>query len=291
MKEISYFIKGIIVGISNIIPGLCSGIVAIILNVYDLYLYVFGNIFIHPLQVMKKAFTFISGILLGLLIAVTTITHLMKSFPLTFMLLFSGLLVGSTKETYQKNLSKNRQSITDIIIILLSMIVILLTLFIKNNYIHIIEVNSSTFFIMMGLGMLISIAMILPGISGSLLLMSLGYYVFIVDNLSLIISSVLTLSFDNDFYKAVCFISLFMIGCIIGLIFISKVVEAVMKKYNTECYLIIFGMMLASIVLVIFKMIELYKDNIILTPLNIIVSILFFFIGYVISGVLPLKKC
>lgn len=291
MKQFAYFIKGMIVGISNIIPGLCSGLVAIILNIYDLYLYVFGNIFLHPFKVIKKAFFFILGVIVGLLIAVTTITQLMEWFPLTFMFLFVGLLVGSTKEVYRKNLSEHQYSVGDIFIVFLSCAILLSTLFIKTNDVNAIDVNFSTFFIMIVLGVLISVAMILPGISGSLLLMSLGYYVFIIDNLSLIITSIINLSFDNEFFKSVCFISLFMIGCIIGFINISKGVKLVMEKYHQKCYLIVLSMMITSIPVVIFKMIELYQDNITLNPLNIIISILFLFTGYIISGVMPSKKC
>ena len=107
-------------------------------------------------------------------------------------------------------------------------ILLLLNIFSENAF------NVSTnFFNLILIGILEALTMIIPGVSGSAILMMLGVYEIIIDSLS---------SLDH-FDILIPFI----IGIIIGVITLSKVLNNLFKKYNISCYYVILGFSIATI--------------------------------------------
>ena len=89
------FLKGIAMGIANIIPGFSGGTMAVILKVYDKFLYALGNFFNHPIIVIKKVWSLFLGIVVGIVLGAVTIVKLLEIFPVPTMLFFVGLIIGS----------------------------------------------------------------------------------------------------------------------------------------------------------------------------------------------------
>ena len=95
-------LKGICIGIANVIPGFSGGTMAVMMKVYDLFVYSFANIFNDFKNVVKKAWSLFVGILLGILIALVTIVKLLEIIPFITIMFFVGLILGSMPQIYNK---------------------------------------------------------------------------------------------------------------------------------------------------------------------------------------------
>lgn len=73
---------------------------------------------------------------------------------------------------------------------------------------------------MLFLGIICSSAMVIPGVSGPLVLMAFGYYTFLIENIKTFLKNIFNFSMNNYFNMAFVIAS-FAIGCVIGLVFVS----------------------------------------------------------------------
>ena len=113
--------------------------------------------------------------------------------------------------------------------------------------------------------------MVIPGISGTAIMMLIGYYGIVID----IISNL------SNFHKTLSNIGIvlpFALGLLFGIIFVSKLMNYLLKKHEVKTYYSILGLVLSSIVVMFLQTFR----NIYSIP-NIIFGIILFFIGYNIS--------
>ena len=94
-KHIINLLKGIGVGIANVIPGFSGGTMAVMLKIYDLFVYAFANIFNDFKNVVKKCWSLFIGIGIGVLLALITIVKLLEVIPFITIMFFVGLIIGS----------------------------------------------------------------------------------------------------------------------------------------------------------------------------------------------------
>lgn len=278
MKQLNLFIKGICIGIANVIPGLCSGLVAIILKVYDLYLYVFGEIFVHPIKVIKKSYGFILGIIAGLILAMFLILRLLERWPLEVIMLFVGLVMGSISDSYKERMKYGKIKAFDVFIIIISFSLMILLTFLKTSASKELSNNIDTVIILFGLGIISSVAMIIPGLSGSLILMSLGYYVPILEVITSVISRLFSLSFSLEMINKLIILIIFASGFIIGLIIITKIISTILINFPRQTSSIIIGLVMASPVVIIYNLLINYSISIDYNGLTIILKATIFII-------------
>ena len=88
----SKLLKGLIIGISFVVPGVCSALTAMILSVYEDLLNVIEN-FYKP-KILIKNIMFIVGILLGIILSVVVISFLLNDYKSYLMIYFFGLTLG-----------------------------------------------------------------------------------------------------------------------------------------------------------------------------------------------------
>ena len=72
------FLKGICIGIANIIPGFSGGTMAVILNIYERFINGISNLFSHPLKTLKDIWAILLGIVVGVVISIGAITKLLS---------------------------------------------------------------------------------------------------------------------------------------------------------------------------------------------------------------------
>ena len=102
MSHILNILKGICIGIANVIPGFSGGTMAVMLKVYDLFVYCFANIFNDFKNVIKKGWSLFIGIALGVVLALFTIVKLLEVIPFITIMFFVGLVLGSLPTIYKK---------------------------------------------------------------------------------------------------------------------------------------------------------------------------------------------
>ena len=238
------FLKGICIGIANVIPGFSGGTMAVLLKIYDLFVYAFANIFNDFKNVVKKCWSLFIGILAGILVALITIVKLLEVIPFITIMFFVGLILGSIPSIY-KNAKQGKLKIADIIGLVLAIAVMVILLFIQTNNAETLDTNFWIYIIMFLMGAICSSAMVIPGVSGSLVLMAFGYYAFFMNTMKEFLINIFNFSLDNYWSNFFLLVS-FALGCVLGLVFISKLIIKLTDKYPKTVYFTILGLLLAS---------------------------------------------
>src|SRR5574344_1373855 len=239
------FLKGIIIGFGKIIPGVSGAVIAISLGVYKNAIDAINNIFKD-----KKNFTYL---LISIVFGSNIINYLLKTCYLLTMLLFIGLMIGGIPSLFLKVKGKFNKKIVLIVILLM-----IFTLFFDINKVSVnIDLNNK--FIIFLLGIIDSITMIIPGISGSAVLMLLNSYEFVLESISSIDINILIP---------------FIFGLLTGVILLIKLINYILKKYEILSYTIILIFMLISILMLLLQCFSEYYNL-----YELIVSLMFLNIG------------
>ena len=241
------FLKGMLMGISDIIPGVSGGTIALIVGIYERLIKGIKEINIKflfslfqyaakrsdkYLQKAQKEFLSMDfalfiplgiGILIAFGIGSLIIPYLLDYYPAYIFALFFGLILGSVHMVYKK-IEKHKMAdfvISGIGFILAWMIV-------GISYMNIDHTYPVIFFS----GMIAICAMLLPGVSGSFMLLMLGQYRFMLESLK-------HLKIDI----AVTFIT----GAVIGLLGFSRVIAYMLRKFHSQTMAFLVGLMLGAL--------------------------------------------
>lgn len=237
MKEnLMLVLKGIIVGLGKIIPGVSGAMLAITLDIYDKCIDAISNF----TKQFKKNIYFLgyigTGIVLSIGVFSNLVIYLLDNHFFVTMCLFIGLIIGGFPKIYsesQVNVKKRQH-------IFLILISFLLIIFMNNlNSQHIIKTEAN-FFALILIGFVEAFAMIVPGISGTALLILLGYYEMVMFRFSQIFNFMELLSTVKFFIP-------FGLGMLIGVLVMSKLINFSFKNFKTETYSIIIGLIISSI--------------------------------------------
>ena len=254
-------IKGFIIGLAKVVPGVSGSLVALNLGLYEKGIDSISNYF----KDIKNNSIFLLKVGIGILIALIfgskIISFLLNKNAFITMIVFIGLLLGSNISFFKKIKTKKEK-----IFILTTFIIMLLLFFIKTNikYVYVDNFNNNIYVII--LGFLDAATMIIPAISGTVIFILLGCYDFIL------------YLFSNIFSNIKVFI-LFFIGLIMGIIVVTKIMSILLKNKRELIYSLINGFFLSSMMYLIIETIKL-KYSII----DIIISIPMLILSYKIGS-------
>ena len=244
LEAIKLFFVGIILGVANIIPGVSGGTLAVVFNIYDR---IIGLISLN----IKKIFSewkFILPIGLGMVAGIIgfskVITFLFENYPMQTNLFFVGIIAGSIPLVLRKinssiqetQVKKNKKPyVSTVISFLVALAVMIVMAFFKDisgSSIIYTELSVKLFFTLMISGAVGAVAMIIPGISGSFLLLALGTYATVIGSLS-------------DFNIPLMIPT--AIGILLGLLCGAYLVRTLMEKVPAQTYGSILGLVVGSI--------------------------------------------
>ena len=275
MLHILNILKGICIGIANVIPGFSGGTMAVMLKVYDLFVYCFANIFNKFIDVIKKGWSLFIGIGIGVLLGLVTIVKLLEVIPFITIMFFVGLVIGSLPSTY-KQAKVGKLRIRDIISFAIAVGVLIALPFINTTNSLDITYNWSLYVIMFILGAICSAGMVIPGVSGSMILMAFGYYAFFMFIMKDFLLNMFNFSLDN-YWNMFITLCCFALGCVVGLVFVSKLIIKLTNKYPKTVYITILGLLLATPFSIIYS--GLHEYSIIFNAPTIIFSIISLLLG------------
>ena len=250
------FIKGFIIGIGKIIPGVSGAMLATIMGVYDKSIFYICNFKNNIKTAIKYLFPIGIGVIVSIILFSKIISLCLDKYYVITMLFFIGLIIGGFSFIVNK-VNKSDYYISIISFIIFSLIVILN---INNSYV--IKNNFFDFIMFFVSGIFEAIGSIIPGISGTydIIVYSIGN----ITNIRIIIP--------------------FVIGVIVTVILLVKVVDYLFRKHNNKMYAFILGMFISSVVLLI---IQIFKTKVYISDL--IIGIIFMICGIVISNVFDEK--
>lgn len=265
------FIKGFILGVANVIPGVSGGTMAVSMGVYELILSSIVNFF----KDIKGNFSKLLPIALGILVAIVStsklVTYALTNYKAQTLCLFIGLIFGGVSLIMKK--IRGKGSKTNYLIFFVVFFFVISLNFLKTGLIEISFTNMGIidYILLLVMGFIASSAMVIPGISGSFILMVLGYYDKIIYTVSTI----------TDFSKLgsnLLILVPFGIGVVMGIIFMAKLITNLIKKYETKTYFAIMGFVLSSVVVLLLQLTD-FK----FTFVNIATSLFAICWGYMLA--------
>ena len=258
--NIQLIIKGFIVGIGKIIPGVSGSMLAISMGIYEKALDCISHFFRH----IKENIFFLGNLCAGILFAILLFSHIihwsLENYYFEVMLLFIGLILGTMPSVYGTIKGQKRTIYRIFLFLLATTFVFLLTL-VKNNNVS-IQQNTNLHFILIGL--IDAITMIIPGISGTAVLMILGYY-------DLFIKLFVEFSLVSTIF--------FGIGLMIGVISVSKIMGYFLSKHKASTYYVILGFSLSSLLVLLINTLKTPH-----TLFSLIIGIILIILGYFLSS-------
>ena len=251
MKEkLILFIKGVVLGVAFVIPGVSGGTLAVLMGIYEELIEAASN-FYKSIANFKKYFMYLLPIGLGVVFSVAVFAKLIKfgldKAPIITILIFLGMIIGGIPALV-RNVKGTKTNLKDMTLMLVGLIIVISMLIFHKSNSNVILTNMSIggYFTLLLVGAIAAVTMVVPGISGSFTLMLIGYY-----------EPVLNLVNDITSFKNLgsnlILMGTFMLGVVIGIIFISKLIEWCLKHYKRETYYAIIGFVLSSIISVIYE--------------------------------------
>lgn len=278
-------LKGMIIGLANIIPGVSGGTMAVSMGIYDKLIHCISHFFTD----MKKNIIFLIPVVLGMGIAIIAcsfgIDYLFETFPLQTNLLFIGLILGSLPTVYGKVRKKSvKPGYILSAIIFFAVVVEMALLNGSSSRTIMIDASFSQIILLFIVGVIAAGTMVVPGVSGSMMLLLLGYYNPILDTIKKF--TVALVHFDMQTLVGTLFVLVpFGIGVIVGIVVIAKLIEVVFQRFPLYAYWSIIGLLMASPVAII--LVGSFPE---ITVVQVLTGIVTFILGWAISRKLGEKE-
>lgn len=278
MKLLKDILKGVLIGISNIIPGVSGGTMAVSMGIYDTIISAITNLFKDFKKSILTLLPYLIGMLLGIGALSFAIEYLFGHFPLQTGLLFIGLILGGLPSITKRLKGKGFSIVNAMLFVIFFASIILLQVLSGER----IAVLTTSFQLLQTIklffvGMIASATMVIPGVSGSLILMLLGFYTPIVEMISTFIKGLL--AFDQAAIIGGFIILVpFGIGVIVGMFAIAKLIEFLLSNFEAATYSSILGLVIASPVAVFMTL-----EGVKLNPVSILSGIITLVIGFIIA--------
>lgn len=196
-------LKGIMIGIANAIPGVSGGTMMVSMGIYDKIIQSVTGIFKHLKESVLTLFPYIIGMGVGIAGLSYGIKYLLGNFPFQTSMLFIGLILGGLPILFSHVKGKSMDFSKIIIFCLFFAAIILLQMTGgKENPDYTIQVSFAEVIKLFGIGVIAAATMVIPGVSGSMILMLLGYYYPIITTVTEFIGALK--NFDMGGIMRVC---------------------------------------------------------------------------------------
>lgn len=250
-------LAGIGIGVGSAIPGVSGGTIAVILKVYEKILWAISNIF----KQFKRAVIYLIPVLLGVVLALIPTIYLMdkalNGFLFAIICLFAGFIVGSipgiTDEVKGEPIKK-AHIIALVVAFIVAIGIGVASVLIKAD-VSSIMVNPKwwVYIILIPVGVLASAALVVPGLSGSMILLVIGFYKPLIGNTVEVVRQCLLENNWSNLGQQIGILACFAIGIIIGFYLISKLMHYLLAKYRVTTFYAIIGFVIGSTLALFFN--------------------------------------
>lgn len=275
---IKNLLKGIVMGIANIIPGVSGGTMAVSMGIYDRLIHCLTHLF----KEFKENMKFLIPIFLGIGIALVGLSFIIEPafahFPLQTNCLFIGLIVGGLPAVWQKVKGKGIK-ISYIVPFVLFFAVVVGMAAIGEKEGTAADLSFSVWSVirLFAVGIIASATMVIPGVSGSMMMLLMGYYNPIVAAIKNFVTALA--AFDMAGILEGCGILVPMgLGIVVGIFAIAKVIEIIFEKFPIQAFWAIIGLIVASPIAIF-----LLGDVGTITVIGILTSIVTFAVGFLVA--------
>lgn len=279
MKFIKDILRGVAIGIANIIPGVSGGTLMVSMGIYDEVICAVTRVFHHIRESIRTLFPYIVGMGIGIIGLSFVIEYLFAKFPLQTALLFIGLIIGGLPLILPKVKGKN-PSLAELAAFVASFGLIVWMQFWSEGTTQVLSAEPKLLISLFFVGTLVAATMVIPGVSGSMILMSMGYYTPIIDYINAFVIALVTLDFSTVWYCMRILVP-FGIGVVAGIFLVAKLVEYLLREHERITYFAILGLVASSPIAVLAGM-----DFGAVSLAAILVGVILFGIGMLVACLL-----
>ncbi len=183
MKFLSNCLKGVAIGSGAILPGISSGVFCVIFGIYEKLLDSILNFFSDIKSNLKFLLPIIIGVGLGIILFGNLLNFCIYKFPIQTNCIFIGLILGSIPALLKEVNKKERFKISHLLFFLLALGLGIGCIFLENS-LNISSIENVSFFYLIICGFLMSIGIVVPGVSSTIILMLLGTYSIYLSSVS-----------------------------------------------------------------------------------------------------------
>ena len=239
-RSLRNVIIGFIIGVGSVLPGVSGGILAVGFGIYERLVTAVGNIRERLKPDFWFLFTVGGGLVVGAGITVLGLDYAFGNYTVVMMCLFLGLVAGQVPEIWKlaKNDAEIRPLYTVMAVIGLVIMAVLLpfenaapgTDFYAN------DLTAAAVFMFCGLVM--AMAKIVPGLSGTAILLAMGLFTVSIERVA-----------DMDLFV----IASLGIGFVAGIFLFARIMSDVLERFPRHAYYLIFGLTLGSVIVILFS--------------------------------------
>lgn len=245
-------IKGMLIGIANIIPGVSGGTMAVSLGIYDKLIGSVSGLLKHPKKSIAALLPIVLGCGIGIVAFTYAIEYLLSRHTFVTCMAFVGLILGGIPVLYgslKKELAKGPSKIglSGILAfaILFAVAVFLPMMNAEDEVLKTFAVTPGTMISLFFVGVIASATMVVPGVSGSLVMMILGYYYGVINTIKSFLDALKALD-ASGLAHGFALLMPFGAGVLLGIFLIAKLITFLFEKFGIQTYCAIFGLILAS---------------------------------------------
>ena len=232
MKKIKEFIIGLLVGIANIAPGVSGALFLLSFGVYEEILDAINNMRKNFVKTIIYFIPIGSGVVIGTLLFSKVLEFALEKWPLYITCCFLGLIIGTIPDIYKNEISKNFNK-RNIIFLFITLAIGLLLLTVQNdNIVTIDTLDFGSLVLLISTGTILVGSMIIPGVSGTAIMMLIGVYDIYLNALS-------NLNFT--------LLIPIMIGMLIGAFAFVRLTSYLLKKFHDATIFAILGFVMGTI--------------------------------------------
>lgn len=231
MNGIINIVKGIFIGAGAIVPGVSSGVLCVIFGLYEKLLDCVLNFFKDMKNNIKFLLPIILGGIIGVLLFSNLLNYVLYNFPIQTKSLFIGLIIGTIPSLIKEVNSKEKFDYKNLIYMAIAIIIGIVTVILESRTV-LINVQSINNIYLLICGIIMSLGIIVPGVSSTIILMLLGVYSIYLQSVASIYLPVLIP---------------IGIGLVLGSIIVMKLTKSLLEKHYAKTFYTIIGFTIGSI--------------------------------------------
>ena len=225
-------IKGIFIGAGAIVPGVSSGVLCVIFGIYEKLLDAVLNFFKDIKHNIKFLFPIALGVGIGVLLFSNILNYFLYEFPVQTKSIFIGLILGTIPSLIKEVNEKETFKPQNVFYLLIALAIGIITVMLENRMHIVSNVDGMSIMYLIMCGAIMSIGIVVPGVSSTIILMLLGTY------------SVYLQSVANLYLPVLIPMG---IGLVLGSIIVMKLTKKLLEKYYAQTFYSIIGFTIGSI--------------------------------------------
>lgn len=246
MRFVIDMIKGIVIGIANAIPGVSGGTMMVSMGIYDEIIGCVTKLFSQLKKSILTLLPYGIGMVVGIVGLSYGIKFLLTNYALQTSMAFVGLILGGIPILYGHIRGKKLGVSHGLIFAAFFTLIIVLQLLGEGNGAQAdLTFSVWTCIKLFLVGIVAAATMVVPGVSGSMMLMLLGYYYPIINTITLAVDGLRNADFGQILEAAGVIVPMGL-GVVLGIFVIAKIIEYFLNNYEGHTYCGILGLVIAS---------------------------------------------